>query len=104
VAFQLASGGGSTATNLNVTAAGLIDFGGSERSRPYFAILPQFAHISNGGSASQFGLGAGIGIRMLQDNRFGPRLELQYMHGFQHDFFPTTNTINALIGFSFYTH
>ena len=106
VAFQLASGGGSTATNLDITAAGLIGFGGSQgSSRPYFAILPEFSHVSvSGGSASQFGLGAGVGVRMIRSERFGPRLELQYMHGFENDNFNSTNSINALIGFSFFTH
>ena len=101
--LNLQTGEGETVTGLNLTPAVLFAFS-EARSGPYAALLPQVRYVSAfGESSTQFSAGAGLGVRIRKADRFGFRIEGQFIHAFENDDFIDTNSLNALIGFSFFT-
>jgi hypothetical protein len=102
--ISLITGEGETVTSFDLTPAFLLAFRDA-RSGPYVALLPQVSYVSAfDESATQFSAGAGIGIRIQQTDRFGFRVEGQFIHGFENDDFSDSNEVNALLGFTFFTH
>ena len=102
--LNLITGEGETVTGIDLTPAVMLALGPDARRGPYVALLPQLRYTSAfGESATQFGAGAGVGVRIRKSERFGFRVEGQFMHNFENDDFFGTNEINALIGFSFFT-
>ena len=98
------SGEGETFTNLALTPALLFAFGDEARNGPYAAVLPSLSLASGFGETStQFGAGAGIGMRRMSSGTFGLRFEVQFVHFFENDDFGDYNDLRALIGFSFFT-
>ncbi len=101
--LSLVTGEGETVTGIDLTPAFMLAFSEARRG-PYVALLPQVTYVSAfDESSTQFGLGAGIGLRMQQTERFGFRIEGQFIHSFENDDFIDTNELNALIGFTFFT-
>jgi hypothetical protein len=104
VNLVFASGEGDTFTNLSLTPALLFGFGGEARNGPYAAVLPSLSLASGFGETStQFGAGAGIGVRRMSSDQFGLRFEAQFMHFFENDDIGDYNDLRALIGFSYFT-
>jgi hypothetical protein len=105
LSFVLASGEGETFTSLSLQPALMYALKGSSRNGPYLALLPSIDLSSGfGESESQFGAGAGIGVRMSRGEQFGLRVEGQFIHSFENDDFGSSNEINVLLGASFFTH
>ena len=99
-----AAGEGDTFTTLDLSPAILIAVGEGMRSGTYVALLPEIALVSGfGETASRFGAGAGIGVRLQRSETFGLRIEGQFVHAFENDDFASMNRVRALIGFSFFT-
>lgn len=91
-------------TAISVTPAIMYQVSGDRERGMYLAGLPGFSFIDAGdGSATQFLLGAGIGWRIPQGDRFGFRIEGQYVHGFESDDAFGSDQIRALLGVSFRT-
>jgi hypothetical protein len=104
VNFVFVSGEGDTFTNLSLTPALLFGFGGEARNGPYAAVLPSLSLASGFGETStQFGAGAGVGVRRMSSDQFGLRFEVQFVHFFENDDFADFNDLRALIGFSYFT-
>ena len=78
----------------------------TNRSRGFFRpfVGATFSHIgSGGGSANQFYVGGGVGVKVpLNVSRLAARFEGGVRHGFEGDFASATS-IYALFGFSFFT-
>lgn len=105
VNLVLLSGGGSTITSLSATPALMFRLKGTRSDGMYFAALPGLDLVSGGGqTATQFSLGGGVGFRFPQGDRFGFRIEGQYVHSFENDDFAGIDSIRALFGISFFTH
>lgn len=105
VQFQLASGGGETVTHLDLTPALLLQIGRKGRHAPYLVLLPELAFISGGGAGSttQFGAGAGLGTRLGESERFGFRVEAQYVRAISDKGLIPPNAISLLFGVSFFS-
>lgn len=102
--LSLTSGEGETVTSIDITPAVMLALGPDARQGLYVTLLPQLRYASAfGESASQFGAGAGVGVRIRKTERFGFRVEGQFLHNFENDDFFGTNELNALLGFSFFT-
>ena len=102
--LSLVSGEGETVSSIDLTPAIMLALGPDPRQGLYVALLPQLRYASAfGESASQFGAGAGVGVRIRKSERFGFRVEGQFLHNFENDDFFGSNDVNALLGFSFFT-
>lgn len=105
VTFQYAASNGNHATLIDLQLGFPWQFApGHDRKTFYLRPFFNYTRISGGGgSASQSGLGAGLGYKIPQGNRLAIRLEAGFLHSLENDDFISTDTIFALIGVSFYT-
>ena len=97
--------GDDAATTLQARLGLLYHFGtDAARSRVFVEPIAGITYVNFGsGSASQFQLGGGIGVKLPSPNRLGLRLQALYAHGFETDDFSKTDVIAFLFGISFYT-
>jgi hypothetical protein len=104
VNFFFGSGGGDAFTSIDATLALLMAARGDVQDGPYVALLPVLRLASGfGETVTQFGAGAGAGVRMSRGERFGLRVEGQFVHGFENEDVAGSNEFRALIGVSFFT-
>jgi hypothetical protein len=97
--------GDDAATTLQARLGVLYHFGADAgRSRVFLEPIAGITYLNfGGGSASQFQVGGGVGLKLPSPNRIGVRLEALFAHGFENDDFSSTDVIALLIGISFYT-
>lgn len=106
ITFQYAHASGQSATAIELQL-GILWALSSARPRGGAYIRPfvDYLHLGGGGSASQFALGGGVGVRLPQgDGRLGWRLEAGFQHSMENDNFASSDLIFGLLGISFFTH
>ena len=103
VALNVLSGGGETLTTFSGGVSLLFHFTPDpDRARVFFRGGAGIDLIDLGGSASQFNVSGGIGVK-TPASPLGVRLEGIAGYGFENDDFVSSFNLGALIGFSFFT-
>jgi hypothetical protein len=82
IAFNLVSGGGSTATTIGMAANVGYLFSGAGMNSPYFAASGAFQFVDAFGSATAFAAGAKVGYRLIVGESLAVRLEAGYRRWF----------------------
>ena len=90
---------------LSAALSGLYHLSASNaRAQPYVRAQGQFLLAGAGGeSASQFGVGGGIGVKLPLVERLAARVEASIGYRFENDDFVGVTTVAGLFGFSFFT-
>jgi hypothetical protein len=106
LSLALVSVGGETASEVGLQL-GFVFHSKPSRDQPqaFFQVGGGFDYLNIAGfSDVQFGVGAGVGGKFPVGDDFAVRVEADYIRGFESDNFVAAHTIQALIGFSFFTN